>query len=407
MLLPNGDEMDILYRRIHPFLRRGTALEQKIVNIPRREPSRSVRSGGHAQSSPSRSPRRRPPKKTPAKRAAWGFYKFLVFLSAVIVVIYGASRLLIKPPPMAEEPSPPAVSVPDQSSAAPNRPDASQPVPVSRERRPGVYNFLLLGRDRESANTDTIIIVSYDTVEQKIGMTSIPRDTVVRRDWSKYYKINLAYAAKGPDMLKQEIKNTFGIPIDYYIHINLKGFVALVDELQGVDVYIPEDMNYDDPFQDLHIHYTKGNHHLNGQQAMEVVRFRDNNDGTGYTDVGRAEMQRQVLVNLAKKVLSWNSLTRVNAFLNIFQKYVTTDLTVDQMAWFAGKAIQFDMDSGLTQVTLEGRGDGRINGYNQWCYVFEAEDILPALNATINPYDQDLTADDLDLLKPERFYFDY
>ncbi|MCI8870491.1 MAG: LCP family protein [Lawsonibacter sp.] len=343
------------------------------------------------------------------RRAAWSFYKFLVFLSAVIVVIYGAGRLLIKPPPIAEDP-PPAVSGPDASSgtpAAPQDPDSSGPVPVSRERRPGVYNFLLLGRDRESANTDTIIIVSYDTEAQTIGMTSIPRDTVVRRDWSKYYKVNLAYASKGPDMLKQEIKNTFGIPIDYYVHINLKGFIALVDELQGVDVYIPEDMNYDDPFQDLHIHYTKGNHHLNGQQAMEVVRFRDNNDGTGYTDVGRAEMQRQVLVNLAKKVLSWNSLTRVTAFLDIFQKYVTTDLTVDQMAWFAGKAVQFDMDSGLTQVTLEGRGDGHINGYNQWCYVFEAEDILPALNSTVNPYNQDLTAADLDLLKPERYYFDY
>ncbi len=80
-------------------------------------------------------------------------------------------------------------------------------------------------------------------------------------------------------MLKEEIEQTFGIPIDYYIYVDLKGFVALVDELEGVDVYIPEEMNYDDPYQDLHIHYTKGQHHLNGQQAMEVVRFRHNNDG--------------------------------------------------------------------------------------------------------------------------------
>ena len=65
------------------------------------------------------------------------------------------------------------------------------------------------------------------------------------------------------DVLKEEIEQTFGIPIDYYIYVDLKGFVALVDELEGVDVYIPEEMNYDDPYQDLHIHYTKGQHHLN------------------------------------------------------------------------------------------------------------------------------------------------
>lgn len=59
------------------------------------------------------------------------------------------------------------------------------------------------------------------------------------------------------DVLKEEIEQTFGIPIDYYIYVDLKGFVALVDELEGVDVYIPEEMNYDDPYQDLHIHYTK------------------------------------------------------------------------------------------------------------------------------------------------------
>ena len=115
-------------------------------------------------------------------------------------------------------------------------------------------------------------MVSYDVANQKVGMISIPRDTAVNRDWRKDPKINGAYAGAGVDVLKEEIEQTFGIPIDYYIYVDLKGFVALVDELEGVDVYIPEEMNYDDPYQDLHIHYTKGQHHLNGQQAMEPAR---------------------------------------------------------------------------------------------------------------------------------------
>ena len=78
---------------------------------------------------------------------------------------------------------------------------AAEPVeqeqPAGRQRREDVYNFVLLGRDRESANTDTIIVVSYDVANQKVGMISIPRDTAVNRDWRKDPKINGAYAGRG------------------------------------------------------------------------------------------------------------------------------------------------------------------------------------------------------------------
>ena len=87
-------------------------------------------------------------------------------------------------------------------------------------------------------------------------MVSIPRDTAVHRTWSKYSKINAAFYGSSPETLKEEIQNTFGIPVDYYILVDPKGFIALVNELDGVDVYIPEDMNYDDPTpgEELHIH---------------------------------------------------------------------------------------------------------------------------------------------------------
>ena len=110
-----------------------------------------------------------------------------------------------------------------------------------------------------------------------------------------------------------------GIPIDYYIKVNIKGFISLVDDLGGVDFYVPCDMDYDDPYQDLHIHYKQGQQKLNGQQAMEVARFRKNNDGTGYSDVGRTQTQQKLLVALAKKVLSWNSLTKINSFVETFK----------------------------------------------------------------------------------------
>lgn len=323
-------------------------------------------------------------------------YLFFVVISAMIVAIYVGGKLLIKPPPIPSTgPISPSASV-DQPSLVED--------PNALVRREGVYTFALLGKDVKGSNTDTIVMVRYDTVAHTVGMTSVPRDTAVERSWRTNPKINGAFYGAGADTLKQEIQHTFGIPIDYYILVDPKGFVALVDELRGVDVYIPEDMNYDDPTpgEELHIHYKKGQHHLNGRQALEVVRFRHNNDGSGYTDVGRAEMQRQVLTALGKKVISWNSLTKIKSFLDIFQTYVDTDLSTTDMLYFATQAMYLDPGTGVTQGTLPGRGDGVI-GKSKWCYVYQAEEILPVLNELVNPYTRDLTAEDLHLPVPDRY----
>ncbi len=347
------------------------------------------------------------------------FYILLVILSALIVGTYLFFKLTVTPPEIPQNPTPDqSVTVetpPDQSVTQPSEDETTSPedetqtkdpVPDANAlvRRPGVYTFALLGSDKASGNTDTIILVTYDTVNQKVGMVSIPRDTAVHRDWADYPKINYAYS-KGPDMVKKEIQNTFGIPVDYYIRISLNAFIDVVNLLGGVDVYIPENMNYDDPYQDLHIHYTKGQWHLNGQQAMEVARFRYNNDGSGYTDAGRAAMQRQMLTALAKKVLSWNSLTKVLEYVEIFNKYVKTDLSLTDMAWFATQAINMDLSTGLQQGALEGRSDSYFGGYS-WCYTYKAEDILPTLNELLNPYERDLTAEDLNLPVATRYLWD-
>ena len=245
-------------------------------------------------------------------RLFWALYKFVVLLSALIVAGFAAYQMWIKPPPISQP------TDPGQGTVQPVTDSSQQSQEPVRQRREEVYNFVLLGKDVDSGNTDSIIVVSYDVPNQKVGMISIPRDTAVERDWRKNPKINGAFYGAGADVLKEEIEHTFGIPIDYYILVDLKGFVALVDKLGGVEVDIPLDMNYDDPIQNLHIHFSKGVQTLNGQETMEAVRYRhDNKDSPNYlanqwyTDVQRGEMQRQVLMQLAKKVLSWNSVAKV------------------------------------------------------------------------------------------------
>lgn len=327
----------------------------------------------------------------------WAFYKFLVVVSILIVGVYAGAKFLIRPPEI------PQTGGKDTQTGPVVNVDDSQEE-QGRQRRDGVYNFVLLGKDVGSGNTDSITVVSYDVPNQKVGMISIPRDTAVERTWRNNPKINGAFYGAGADVLKEEIEHTFGIPIDYYILVDLKGFVALVDELGGVEVNIPLDMNYDDPYQNLHIHFKKGTQTLGGQEAMEVVRYRHDNESSPnyhanqwYSDVQRGEMQRQVLLQLAKKVVSWGSVAKVTSFLDIFNKYVKTDLSLTDMAYFATQALQVDIATGVTQGTLVGDGNATCNGY-RYCFVYEAEDILPILNEQVNPYNEPLTEEDLHLM---------
>ena len=333
-------------------------------------------------------------------------YALLVVLSAGVVGLYIAHALWVTPPEIPQTQTP---QTPDTGAAALANPED----PDALVRRDGVYNFVLLGKDVDSSNTDTIILVSFDTAQGKIGMISIPRDTAVNRTWSKTPKINAAFHGAGSDVLLEEIQNTFGIPVDYYVHVDLKGFIALVDELDGVDIEIPLDMNYDDPYQNLHIHFSAGYQHLDGQETMEAVRYRHDNKSSPnymsnqwYTDLQRGEFQREVLMALAKKVVSWNSIPKVTSFVDIFNSYVDTNLPLDDMLYFAEEALKLDLSSAVQQSSLTGRGDGVVRGY-QWCYVYEAEDILPTLNSLLNPYTRDLRADDLDLPQADRYLQSY
>ena len=374
-----------------------------MVDSRTREEPRACRRSGRSAAG-GRRVQQAPPRRRPKRRHGILFklYIFLVFCSAIVVGLYIAHELLVQPP-----------AIPQSETTAPDTEDTALPVadqedPNALVRRDGVYNFVLLGKDVDSSNTDTIILVSFDTAQGKIGMISIPRDTAVNRTWTtQTAKLNYAYHNGGADVLMDEIQQTFGVPVDYYIHVDLKGFIALVDELEGVDIEIPLDMNYDDPVQNLHIHFSAGYQHLDGQETMEAVRYRhDNEDSPNYwsnqwySDVQRGEFQREVLITLAQKVISWGSLTKVKSFLDIFNSYVETNLSLTDMAYFAEEALKLDLSSAIEQGSLTGRGDGVLRGY-RWGgttnYIYQAEDILPTLNALVNPYTRDLTEEDLDL----------
>lgn len=394
-------------------------MEERYINVSRRSQGRRVapaQSRGGGRSEPSR--RRdddwdndwdddwddRPRKTGRGVRSGVvgvlkGFYIFLVVISVIVVAVYIGAKVMIKPPEQ-NGLTPPSQqggnATPSGGGVSTVDPDATLSGLV---RQKGVYTVFLAATDKAGTLTDVMMVMRYDTNNQTVGVVSIPRDTLVARQKGNP---RLVYGGGGVEQRIQDISDMLGVPIDCYVKVNIKGFIKLVDYLEGIDFYVPCDMNYDDPAQDLSIHYTEGMRHLNGQQAMEVARFRKNNDGSGYSDIGRTQTQQKLLIALAKKVLSWNNLTRINGFVEIFNDNVDTDLSLNEMLYFASQAVNLDPSTGVETATLPGRGDGVYRGY-RYCYELDQEGTLELVNRLINPYDRDLTLEDMNLGKAQSY----
>jgi len=90
----------------------------------------------------------------------------------------------------------------------------------------------------------------------------------------KYMKINALIGKGGEKMVIDMVEDITGLPVDYYVTLNFKGFREIVDTLGGVEINVPFDMDYDDPYQNLHIHLKKGKQVLDGKKAEQFVRYR-------------------------------------------------------------------------------------------------------------------------------------
>lgn len=326
-----------------------------------------------------------------ALRLVKALYWVLVALSAIVVGLYIAYLAWVRPP----EPAPPVIDLAPVQTVTPTDDPATdvdesdaEPVPTTLQRKESFHTFLLVGTDQGNGNADTIMVASYDVANGKVGVLSIPRDTLV--DVSRTVKkINGAYGYGGVEQVMDEVSDLVGFQIDHYIAVDLRAFVAIVDAVGGVDFYVPVTMDYDDPLQDLHIHFQQGMQHLNGEEALLVARFRS---GYSNQDIGRIETQQALLTALAKKVLSWQSVSKINEFVDIFARYVDTDLTVGNLAYFGIEALSLDLSSAVTTATLPGDGLVTYKGIPYY-YELYPQESLQLINDLLNPYTTPITMD--------------
>lgn len=273
-------------------------------------------------------------------------------------------------------------------------------VEVPAAHQEGIYNVLVCGTDDDGYRTDTIIIAHLDTNTHDVALLSIPRDTVVESGRGGIMKINAVYAGGGEEgmvRLEGRLKSILGFELDAYVLVGLEAFKQTVDLVGGVDFDVPMNMNYDDPTQDLYIHLNKGMQTLDGEKAMELVRFRK---GYASQDIQRTKVQQDFLRALAKKCVSFGSLTKIKDFIDIFKTYVTTDMTAGNMAWFAEQLLKCDFDA-MKTYTAEGTG-ATINGGSY--YPLYASSLLKIVNESFNPYDAEITSANIHVITPDAAY---
>ena len=326
----------------------------------------------------------------------------LVVLSILVIGVWLGLKTWMKLP---EIPEPSGGTGTIQGDGTPNFDGAELPDVAKSGRRTGVYTFLLVGQDTAGGgNTDTMLLITFDSKAKTVHGMSLPRDTMINTSRKgSGHRLNAVYnfnKGRDPDTqlvngitaLKKEVGKLTGIAPDFYVVVQWEAVGRLVEAIGGVNFDVPINMDYDDPIQNLSIHFKKGVQYLNGADAMRVVRFRHNNDGTGYgsEDLGRMATQQKFLKAVAKKMLSaGNILTKIHDYAKIFNQYVDTNLTVGNLAWLGTEVLKMGVDK-IDFSTLP----------NAWKYPYiylDPTETLTLVNTYLNPYVEDRTAEDLHL----------
>ncbi len=246
----------------------------------------------------------------------------------------------------------------------PEEPEGDYVQPV--EKATGKVNALVLGVDKQGLLTDTMIVVSYNTDANTVKLLSIPRDTRMYVG-THYQKINAAYAVahnRGEDGAQGSIEavtRLTGIPINYYVKFSTTALKDLVDALGGVEFYVPQDMKYDDPVQDLHIDLQEGMQTLDGDKAEQLVRFRSYRDG----DIDRVKMQQQFLTAIIEQKLNAGIIAKIPELFAAVQKNIETNAGLAEIMTYAPNLLELKPEN-ITMFQVPGGFNDTDYGASYW-----------------------------------------
>ncbi|MCL2287020.1 MAG: LCP family protein [Firmicutes bacterium] len=347
----------------------------------------------------------------------------MLFISVLLLVgVILWSRTVVPPPPTPpgwvqqpqEESSPRTVDdyTTDYDS---NTDDYAEPVYAwsapdrftGEDRKELFWTFLIVGLN-EGLNSNTVMVASYCGISREANLISIPRDVVVHPTRNGRKLISSYLAGIGGDrgrpggiaQLQWDVMGIIGFIPDYYVIIDYEAFFSIIDAVNGIEVYVPIRMRYDDPCQNLFIDIQPGMQHMDSATALDFVRFRQANRNSGYPslpdgDFGRTRNQQAVIEAIIDRLLTPASILRIPQFVSIFTESVDTNLTFSEMMYFAHELNHIrGTDALQTYTMLPVRSGGRPHYYE----FLGPSNVLELINRTINPFTSDLQLTDLNII---------
>jgi LCP family protein required for cell wall assembly len=186
--------------------------------------------------------------------------------------------------------------------------------------------------------SDTMLLVRFNPHTDQLIVLSLPRDTRTMVQ-GQMTKLNEANHYGGPALAARSVSDLLGgVEIDRYVRINVQGVEKLIDALGGVTVNVPKDLQYQDDSQHLYINLKAGEQPLDGDKALQFLRFRYDD----YGDIGRIQRQQMLMRALVEQALSPKTVARLPKVLSVVQSHVDTNLSVEELLALAGYAANTD-----------------------------------------------------------------
>ncbi|MEM6868281.1 MAG: LCP family protein, partial [Cyanobacteria bacterium P01_C01_bin.121] len=199
--------------------------------------------------------------------------------------------------------------------------------------------------------TETMLLVRVDPEEKAVNVLSIPRDTRVDIPGYGFEKINQANFEGGAELAAQTVTHNFdNVEIDRYVRVSTTAFKEIVDLVGGIEVLVAKAMEYEEKTQGLVIDLQPGLQNLNGDEAEQFARFRQDS----YGDIGRVQRQQILLKALRQRMTNPAVLPKLPQIIRVLQQRIDTNLSVEELLALAGFGMDIDAKD-LHMVMLPGR----------------------------------------------------
>jgi len=185
-------------------------------------------------------------------------------------------------------------------------------------------NILIVGCDEieNYGRADTIVFLSISPKTKDILILSIPRDSRVEIPERGMDKINHAYAFGGVKLISKTVSSFLDLPIHFYAVADFNGFVYIIDELGGVEIDVEKEMHYVDKAGGVEINLHPGKQILNGEKALQYIRFRYDKLG----DLGRIKRQQKLALAVIKKMINFDSMIKIPQISEGMKDYIETNI---------------------------------------------------------------------------------